>query len=157
MNMAMEIEKKYLVKNDQYKNTADLAVFRQGYLSVEAERTVRVRSYNGKGFLTIKGKTKSCSREEYEYGIPIEDAERMLNSLCVQPIIEKVRYFLTFENNKWVVDEFLGDNKGLVMAEIELESEHQTFIKPKWIGNEITSDYRYFNSNLVNNPYKNWK
>jgi len=155
--MAMEIEKKFLVKNNQYKNSADSALFKQGYLSVEAERTVRVRSYNGKGYLTIKGKTQSCSREEYEYNIPIQDAERMLDNLCIRPIIEKVRYFVTYEDYKWVVDEFLGVNKGLVVAEIELDSEQQKFKKPDWIGNEITSDSRYFNSNLVNNPYKDWK
>ncbi|MHB8062893.1 MAG: CYTH domain-containing protein [Ruminiclostridium sp.] len=155
--MAMEIEKKFLVKNDKYKCSPDSAVFRQGYLSVEAERTVRVRSYNGKGFLTIKGKIKSCSREEYEYAIPIEDAERMLDSLCIRPIIEKVRYFHTYEGSEWVADEFLGVNDGLVIAEIELESEQQIFKKPDWIGKEITSDARYLNSNLVNNPFKNWK
>ena len=154
--MAMEIEKKFLVKNDQYKGFANSALFRQGYLSIEAERTVRVRSYNGKGFLTIKGKAQSFSREEYEYNIPAQDAEGMLDNLCVRPIIEKVRYFLTYEGCKWVVDEFLGANEGLVVAEIELESEQQTFEKPEWIGNEITSETRYFNSNLVNNPYKGW-
>lgn len=155
--MSMEIEKKFLVKSDEYKSSAVSVLFRQGYLSVDFERTVRVRSYNGKGFLTIKGKTQSCSREEYEFDIPIQDAERMLDNLCLRPIIEKVRYFITYEDCKWVVDEFLGENKHLVTAEIELESEQQTFKKPEWIGNEITSDCRYFNSNLVNNPYKDWK
>jgi len=154
--MAIEIERKFLVKNNQYKTSADSALFRQGYLSIKTERTVRVRSYNGKGFLTIKGKTKSFSREEYEYDIPVQDAERMLDNLCIQPIIEKVRYFITYEGCKWVVDEFLGENIGLVVAEIELESEQQTFEKPEWIGNDVTSDSRYFNSNLVNNPYKEW-
>lgn len=155
--MAMEIEKKFLVKNEQYKSTADSALFRQGYLCTEASRTVRVRSYNGRGFLTIKGETQSCSREEYEYDIPVQDAERMLDTLCKQPIIDKVRYFHTYKGYKWVVDEFLGINAGLVVAEIELENEQQTFEKPEWIGNEITADSRYFNSNLVNNPYKDWK
>lgn len=154
--MAIEIEKKFLVTNDKYKSAKDSALFRQGYLSIEAERTVRVRSYDGKGLLTIKGKTQSCSREEYEYDIPAQDAQIMLDKLCLQPIIEKVRYFLTYEGNAWVVDEFLGVNKGLVVAEIELESEQQMFVKPEWIGYEITSDSRYFNSNLVNNPYKDW-
>jgi len=154
--MAMEIEKKFLVKDDKYRSLAASTLFRQGYLSVDAERTVRVRSYNGKGFLTVKGKTKFCSREEYEYDIPIQDAESMLDNLCVRPIIEKVRYFLTYDDRKWVVDEFLGVNKGLVIAEIELESEHQIFKKPEWIGNEVTSDLRYYNSNLVENPYQSW-
>ncbi len=154
--MATEIEKKFLVINNQYKRIDNKALFRQGYLSVDFERTVRVRSYNGQGFLTIKGKTKSCSREEYEYSIPVQDAERMLDKLCVRPLIEKVRYFFTYEGYKWVVDEFLGVNEGLVTAEIELENEQQTFCKPDWIGNEITYDIRYFNSNLVENPYKSW-
>lgn len=154
--MAIEIEKKFLVINDKYKSLANKFLFRQGYLSVDVERTVRVRSYNGKGFLTIKGKTKSISREEYEYDIPIEDAERMLDKLCLQPIIEKVRYFLIYENHEWVVDEFLGVNQGLVIAEIELDNEQQAFRKPEWIGNEITNDIRYFNSNLVENPYQSW-
>ncbi len=154
--MATEIEKKFLVVNDRYKNSEKKALFRQGYLSVDFERTVRVRSYNGQGFLTVKGKTKSCSREEYEYSIPIQEAERMLDKLCIRPIIEKIRYFMTYEGYKWVVDEFLGVNEGLVTAEIELESEHQTFVKPDWVGNEITYDIRYFNSNLVENPYKSW-
>lgn len=154
--MAKEIEKKFLVTNEEYKSSSKKALFRQGYLSVDYERIVRVRSYNGKGFITIKGKTKSCSRDEYEYSIPVEDAERMLDSLCVRPIIEKIRYFLTFEGYKWVVDEFLGVNKGLVTAEIELEHENQKFLKPNWIGNEITYDIKYFNSNLVENPFVRW-
>ncbi len=154
--MPMEIERKFLVLNNQYKSSASYVLFRQGYLSIDFERTVRVRSYNGKGFLTIKGKTQSCSREEYEYDIPIEDADRMLDKLCIQPLIEKVRYFLNFEGCKWVVDEFLGVNEGLVIAEIELDSEQQSFKKPDWVGREITSDTKYFNSNLVENPYKNW-
>jgi CYTH domain-containing protein len=154
--MATEIEKKFLVINDRYKSSSSKALFKQGYLSVDFERTVRVRSYNGQGFLTIKGKTKSCSREEYEYSIPMQDAERMLDKLCIRPMIEKIRYFLTYEGCKWVVDEFLGVNEGLVTAEIELESEQQTFAKPDWVGNEITYDIRYFNSNLVENPYKSW-
>ncbi len=154
--MAIEIEKKFLVINDEYKNLSNKVLFRQGYLSVDAERTVRVRSYNGKGFLTIKGKTKSFSREEYEYDIPIQDAERMLDKLCLKPIIEKLRYFLIYEGHEWVVDEFLGVNQGLVIAEIELDSEQQTFKKPEWVGDEVTSDIRYSNSNLVENPYQSW-
>lgn len=154
--MALEIEKKFLVKNDDYKAAARKVLFRQGYLSVDFERTVRVRCYDGVAFLTVKGKTRSCSREEYEYSIPYNDAERMLDKLCIRPIIEKVRHFLIYEDYKWVVDEFMGDNKGLVIAEIELENEQQSFKKPQWLGNEITNDIKYFNSNLIENPYKNW-
>lgn len=154
--MAMEIEKKFLVINDDYKNSSRKILFRQGYLSVDFERTVRVRCYDGMGFLTVKGKTRSCSREEYEYSIPFQDAERMLDNLCIRPIIEKVRHFVVYEDCKWVVDEFLGVNEGLVIAEIELENELQKFEKPEWLGNEITDQIKYFNSNLIENPYKNW-
>ncbi|PYG89775.1 CYTH domain-containing protein [Ruminiclostridium sufflavum DSM 19573] len=154
--MATEIEKKFLVTSDKFKRTKNKALFRQGYLSIDFERTVRVRSYDGQGFLTIKGKTRSCTREEFEYNIPVHEAERMLDKLCVRPIIEKIRYFLTYEGCKWIVDEFLGVNEGLITAEIELENEAQIFAKPEWVGNEITYDIRYFNSNLVENPYKSW-
>ncbi|ACL76437.1 CYTH domain-containing protein [Ruminiclostridium cellulolyticum] len=154
--MSIEIEKKFLVKSNEYKAFAKPVLFRQGYLSTSFERTVRVRRYDDKGFITIKGKTNNCSRLEYEYCIPIEDADNMLYNLCVQPIIEKIRYFLVYKGYEWIVDEFLGVNEGLVVAEIELKDEKECFGKPDWLGSEITSDTRYYNSNLVNNPYKTW-
>lgn len=154
--MALEIERKFLVLNNDYKNASKKVLFRQGYLSVDFERTVRVRCCDGMGFITVKGKNKLCSREEYEYNIPYGDAERMLDKLCIRPIIEKVRHFLVYEGCKWVVDEFQGVNEGLVIAEIELENEQQLFEKPKWLGDEITSEVKYFNSNLIENPYKSW-
>jgi CYTH domain-containing protein len=154
--MAMEVERKFLVINDKFKNDSEAILLRQGYLCIDSERTVRVRRYNEKGFITIKSKTESCSREEFEYSIPVQDANRMLDNLCIKPIIEKVRYFLTYKGNKWIVDEFLGVNKGLVVAEIELENEQQTFERPDWIGTEITADIRYFNSRLTEKPYQGW-
>lgn len=154
--MSIEIEKKFLVKSDEYKTCAKPVLFRQGYLSTSAGRTVRIRRYDDKGFITVKGKTNYCSRLEYEYSIPTEDADNMLDNLCVQPIIEKVRYFMVYKGNEWVVDEFLGANEGLVVAEIELNNETDCFDKPDWLGAEITSDVRYYNSNLVNNPYNAW-
>lgn len=154
--MGIEIERKFLVTGEAYKETASPAVFRQGYLSVESGRTVRVRTYNRKGFITIKGKTDSFSRDEFEYEIPFEEAEAMLEKLCIKPLIEKTRYFLDYKGNEWVVDEFSGVNEGLVVAEIELESEEQVFDRPEWIGNEVTRDKRYANSNLVKNPYGEW-
>lgn len=154
--MAIEIERKFLVTNDQYKLNAESALFRQGYLSIEHDRTVRVRTYDGQGFLTIKGKTEACCREEYEYSIPVQDANKMLDILCIKPIIEKVRYFLTYKGFEWVIDEFHGENSGLVIAEIELEEELQEFEKPIWIGEEVTTDIRYYNSNLIKNPFKKW-
>lgn len=155
--MGIEIERKFLVKNDAYKDKASSAKFRQGYLSTDLNRTVRVRSYDGKGYITIKGKTQSISREEYEYEIPPQDADKMLDSLCLQPIIEKYRYFVEYKGLKWIIDEFTGVNYGLVVAEIELDREDQIFERPDWAGTEITGDSRYFNSNLVNNPYREWK
>lgn len=154
--MAIEIERKFLVINTQYKINAVSAVFKQGYLSIDSDKTVRVRSSGEKGFLTIKGRTRNCSREEFEYEIPVHEAEEMLENLCIKPIIEKRRYFLSHEGCDWIVDEFSGLNEGLVVAEIELEDENQDFKKPEWLGNEISSDPRYFNSNLVLNPYKSW-
>lgn len=155
--MGIEIERKFLVKNDDYKNKAVSAKFRQGYLSTDLNRTVRIRLYDGKGYITIKGKTENISREEYEYEIPPQDADKMLDSLCLQPIIEKYRYFVEYKGFKWIIDEFAGVNCGLVVAEIELEREDEIFERPDWTGKEITGDSRYFNSNLVNNPYKEWK
>ncbi|EPR10827.1 CYTH domain-containing protein [Ruminiclostridium papyrosolvens] len=154
--MSIEIEKKFLVKSDEYKACAKPVLFRQGYLSTSIGRTVRVRRYDDKGFITVKGKTNCCSRLEYEYSIPAGDADNMLDNLCMQPIIEKVRYFLVYKGYEWVVDEFLGANEGLVVAEIELNNEKDSFEKPDWLGKEITSDVRYYNSNLVNNPYNAW-
>lgn len=154
--MGIEIERKFLVVNDTYKNTVRRSLLRQGYLSAESGRTVRVRTDGQKGFITIKGKTDSFSREEYEYEIPLSDARRLLDNLCIRPLIEKTRYFLNYMGNEWVVDEFSGVNKGLVVAEIELESEEQDFDRPDWLGSEVTLDRRYFNSNLVKKPYKEW-
>ncbi|HEX2924841.1 MAG TPA: CYTH domain-containing protein [Ruminiclostridium sp.] len=154
--MAIEIEKKFLVKNNDFKNNANPVLLRQGYLSTSCEGIVRVRRYDDKGFITIKGKTSNCTRAEYEYSIPVEDVDNMLDNLCTKPIIEKVRYFLVYKGFEWVVDEFLGVNEGLVVAEIELSDEKQDFEKPDWLGREITSDIRYYNSNLVQNPYNTW-
>ncbi|WP_024831422.1 CYTH domain-containing protein [Ruminiclostridium josui] len=154
--MSIEIEKKFLVKSDDYKACAKPVLFRQGYLSTSIGRTVRVRRYDDKGYITVKGKTNHCTRLEYEYCIPTDDADNMLDNLCLQPIIEKVRHFLVYKGHEWIVDEFLGANKGLVVAEIELNNEKDSFEKPDWLGKEITSDVRYYNSNLVNNPYNTW-
>lgn len=154
--MGLEIERKFLVVNDSFKAHAKYSAFRQGYLSVESGRTVRVRIYDGKGFITIKGKANSFTRDEFEYEIPLEDAEQMLDNLCVRPIIEKTRYFLHHSENEWVIDEFFGVNEGLTVAEIELTSESQDFIKPEWLGEEVTLDRRYSNSNLVEKPFSQW-
>ena len=152
--MAKEIERKFLVVSDQWK-TADAVHYSQGYLNRDKFRTVRIRVAGDFAFITVKGPTTGMSRDEFEYPIPLDDAKQMLD-LCEQPIVEKNRRIIEFEGFNWEVDEFLGVNKGLVIAEIELESEDQVFEKPAWVGDEVTSDARYFNSNLSQNPFSTW-
>ena len=154
--MAKEIERKFLINGDSWRQLAKGTAYRQGYLSTVKERTVRVRTIDDKGYLTIKGITTGATRVEYEYEIPAGDANEMLDDLCEQPIIEKTRYKIPFAGLTWEVDEFGGVNEGLIVAEVELESEGQTFEKPDWVGEEIANDPRYFNSNLIAHPYTKW-
>ncbi len=154
--MGVEIERKFLLNGDQWRKLARGTVYRQGYLCSQKERTVRVRTIDDRGFLTIKGPSVGMSRMEYEYEIPINDALVLLDTLCEKPLIEKKRYVIEFEGFSWEVDEFFGENKGLIVAEIELESEAQPFEKPPWVGDEVSGDLRYFNSNLSKNPYSSW-
>ena len=154
--MGKEIERKFLVKNDSFRSLAKGTNYRQGYLNSAKERVVRVRIIDDKGFLTIKGITTGATRLEYEYEVPLKDADAMLNELCEKPLIEKNRYKIDYEGFVWEVDEFLGENQGLICAEVELETEDQSYEKPEWIGEEVTGDPKYFNSNLIHNPYKNW-
>lgn len=154
--MGKEIERKFLVKSEDWKELAKGIVYRQGYLSTVKERTVRVRTIGNSGFLTIKGITVGATRREYEYEISTSDADEMLDELCEKPLIEKKRYKIEFAGLIWEVDEFFGDNKGLVVAEVELSNEDQVIQKPQWIGDEVTGDPRYFNSNLTKHPYSQW-
>lgn len=154
--MAKEIERKFLLVGDDWRALAQGTHYRQGYLNSAKERTVRVRTIDDKGFLTIKGITTGATRVEYEYEIPHSDCTEMLDNLAEKPIIEKARYKIEFGGFIWEVDEFFGVNKGLVVAEIELKSEDQAFERPSWVGEEVTGDPRYFNSNLVANPYTTW-
>ena len=154
--MGKEIERKFLVKGDAWKSLAKAMRYRQGYLNSVKERTVRVRTVGNKGFLTIKGITIGASRAEYEYPIPVSDAEAMLNDLCEKPLIEKNRYKIKDRSLTWEVDEFFGENRGLIVAEVELESESQAYEKPGWVGEEVTGDPRYFNANLIKHPYTKW-
>lgn len=146
--MALEIEHKYLVKNDSYKELAT-AFWRitQGYLCREPERTVRVRVKDNKGFLTVKGKNKGSVRAEFEYEIARADAEKMLE-MCVAPILEKTRYIVPFDGHIWEVDEFSGSCAGLVTAEIELISEDESYTIPDFVGDNVTGNPDYYNSNL---------
>lgn len=154
--MGKEIERKFLVKDDSYKRFSSFFYCKQGYICLDIERVVRARVIGEKGFLTIKGKTYGISRDEFEYEIPKDEASLMIDSFCLDNIVEKNRYKIEFENKVWWVDEFLGDNEGLVIAEIELESEEESFLKPSWIDDEITHDHRYAGTSLAKNAFKNW-
>jgi len=153
--MALEIERKFLVNENTWRNGQG-TMYRQGYLNSDENRNVRVRVIDDRGYLTVKGISQGATRVEYEYEIPKPDAESMLDNLCEQPLIIKKRFKIEFKGFVWEVDEFLGENQGLIIAELELESETQTFIKPKWIGVEVTGDPKYFNSNLIHRPYNKW-
>ena len=154
--MGKEIERKYLIKDDIWRKDASGTTYRQGYLSTVKERTVRVRTIDDKGFLTIKGITIGATRREYEYEIPMADANEMLDELCEKPIIEKTRFKISHAGLTWEIDEFAGVNQGLIVAEVELESEDQNIDFPPWVGEEVSGDPRYFNSNLIANPFANW-
>lgn len=146
--MAFEIEHKYLVKNDEYlKLQTEVHHIKQGYLSRNPERTVRIRIRDDKGYITVKGITKGDIRHEFEYEIPISDAEEML-TLCVPPVIEKYRHIVPYKGHIWEVDEFKGNLNHVVLAEIELESRDEKYEIPPFIGQNITGDVRYYNSNL---------
>jgi adenylate cyclase len=153
--MALEIEKKFLLNNSDWRKEQGV-MYRQGYLNSVKERTVRVRIIGDKGYLTVKGISRGAVRAEYEYEIPGVEAEAMLDDLCEKPLIEKMRYKISYKGFVWEVDEFCGENQGLIVAEVELESEDQKFEKPEWIGEEVTGDPRYFNANLVHHPYCKW-
>ena len=153
--MATEIERKFLVRGEQWREGAGVH-YSQGYLNRDKERTVRVRIAGECAFLTIKGVPRGASRLEFEYGIPVADAEQLLQ-LSDGPIVQKIRHVIVHEGSTWEVDEFLGDNAGLVVAEIELTSEDQPFSRPSWLDREVTHDARYFNSSLAANPYVRWR
>lgn len=155
--MGIEIERKFLLAGDEWRDLAEGIWYRQGYLLSQQERTVRVRIAGDKAFLTIKGASSGISRLEFEYLIPVEDARVMLAELCDQPIIEKKRHRIPYQGFVWEVDEFFGENAGLLVAEIELEDEGQEFAKPSWVGEEVSADGRYSNASLVKNPFSAWK
>lgn len=154
--MPVETERKFLVKGTQWRSAARRATLKQGYISNDARVAVRIRIADDQAFLTIKGAKSGISRLEYEYSIPVADAEELLASLCLKPIIEKVRYTLDYSGLEWIVDEFAGENAGLIVAEVELEREDQPIDMPEWVGEEVTDDPRYLNANLVKAPYRMW-
>lgn len=155
--MGTEIERKFLVRGDAWREGARGTRYRQGFLSTDPDRTVRVRSWSGGARLTIKGRSRGATRAEYEYDIPVEEANEILDRLAKRPLIEKTRYLVEVSGLTWEVDEFHGENEGLVVAEVELRSEAQAFERPKWCGDEVTGDPRYYNANLVEHPFGAWK
>jgi len=154
--MGKEIERKFLVRGDQWRTQAYGVLCRQGYLNSAMERTVRIRTIGGRAFLTVKGPSAGTTRSEFEYEIPLADGNAMLASLAERPIVEKKRYHIPHEGMVWEIDEFSGENAGLIVAEVELASEGQSFRKPEWVGAEVTGDARYFNSNLARHPFTRW-
>jgi adenylate cyclase len=154
--MAKEIERKYLVIGDSWRALAEGSVYRQGYIATQNKATVRIRVVGEKSYLTIKGPTIKYSRLEFEYPIPVKDAQEILETLCEPPFIEKTRYKIESGGLIWEIDEFDGVNKGLILAEVELNDENQQIELPNWIGQEVSDDSRYFNSNLVKHPFSQW-
>jgi adenylate cyclase len=154
--MGIEIERKFLTGSEEWRGLGESTEYRQGYLIAAPDRTVRVRTVRERGYLTVKGGSIGVARAEYEYEIPIGDARELLDELCIRPLIEKRRTHIRHAGLTWEVDEFFGENHGLVIAEVELESEDQSVDLPPWIGEEVTGDPRYFNASLVTRPFSTW-
>lgn len=161
--MGIEIERKFLLKNDDWKALVSSSTyFKQGYLvgaynSSSGKASVRIRIEGDNANINIKSMTLAITRQEYEYSIPLEDAMKMLNELCEKPLIEKVRHVVKHEEYEWEVDVFSGDNEGLIVAEIELQNENEQFSIPDWIGEEVSEQVKYYNVNLIHNPFSSWK
>ena len=155
--MPKEIERKFLVETEDWRGLGEAMHFRQGYLSTHPERTVRVRMAGDRAWITVKGLSNGPERSEYEYGIPCSDATEMLETLCLRPLLEKRRTRIPVGGLIWEVDEFLGENAGLIVAEVELKSSDQPVTPPPWIGREVTGDVRFFNSSLSENPFCRWR
>ena len=155
--MAIEIEHKFLLANEDWRRSIQKSVkYKQGYLSSQPTSSIRIRISDNQAWLNIKSATIGTERSEFEYEIPLTDAEEIITTLCGKPLIEKTRHLVPNDHNIWEIDEFEGDNQGLIVAEIELSKIGQNFIRPHWLGEEVTQDLRYYNNNLAVNPYKNW-
>jgi len=155
--MPVEIERKFLLKSDEWRRQAhDAQRLRQGYLNNEKRCSVRVRTSVDRGWLNIKSATIGAQRQEFEYEIPLAEADQMLDTLSLKPLIEKVRHYVNVGQHLWEIDEFEGDNAGLIVAEIELEQADEAFDKPDWVGEEVTHDVRYYNTSLSRHPFKDW-
>lgn len=155
--MPVEIERKFLVVGGEWRQQAARSLrLRQGYLNRAQDCSIRVRCDGERGWLNIKGVTIGAQRREYEYEIPLEEAEELLNDFTQGPLVEKTRFFIEAGDHVWEVDEFEGDNAGLVVAEIELEDPDEVFERPVWLGAEVTDDVRYYNTQLAHHPYRDW-
>jgi len=154
--MPTEIERKFLVKNDDWRSLGTGVFYCQGYLASTPSKTVRVRIAGEQAYLTIKGATAGIARAEYEYEIPLDHAEELLQTLCEPPLIQKTRYRVELGELVWEIDEFSGENQGLIVAEVELADEKQAIALPDWIGAEVSHDPRYYNANLSKHPYSQW-
>ena len=156
--MALEIEHKFLLKNNDWqKDIKKSSRYKQGYLISDSKKSIRIRTSNDRAWLNIKSATIGTHRHEYEYEIPYNEGEEILNTLCEKPLIEKTRHLVPYDQHIWEIDVFTGDNEGLIVAEIELSQVGELFSKPSWIDMEVTDDLRYYNNKLCKNPYKNWK
>lgn len=153
--MKLEIERKFLVQDDWPRPDSGMHCI-QGYISADEQRVVRVRIMDNKARLTIKALKTKLTRIEYEYEIPVDDAKILLENLCIKPLIEKIRFTICSFGQKWEIDKFLGENSGLVVAEIELEQEDQPIELPEWLGEEVSHDSKYYNANLAVNPFMKW-
>jgi adenylate cyclase len=155
--MPTEIERKFLLHDDSWRNSVSHQQrIIQGYMANTDKCSVRIRVSGDKANINIKSMTIDISRSEYEYPVPVNEANDMLHSLCIKPLIEKTRNYVNDNGHTWEIDEFEGDNKGLVIAELELDKADQQFVSPPWLGKEVSGDLRYFNISLVKNPYKDW-
>ncbi len=155
--MALEVEHKFLLANDTWRDEIKHSVhYKQGYLSSSPLSSVRVRISDSHAWLNIKSATIGSYRQEFEYEIPLTDANAILDELCHKPLVEKMRHFVYRDQHVWEIDEFMGDNAGLIVAEIELSQIGESFEKPAWLGQEVTDDLRYYNNNLTKNPFKDW-
>ena len=155
--MAKEIERKFLIDLKKIGALEKGASIKQGYITTKDKTVVRVRVSGAKAYLTLKGANQGISRLEFEYEIPVTDANEIIRELCSGPVVEKTRYLIEHEKKLWEVDVFHGDNEGLVVAEVELNSEDENINLPGWVEEEVTGEAKYYNSNLLSNPFKNWK
>ncbi len=155
--MATEIEHKFLLRDDCWRLQVEWSArLRQGYLTSDARCSVRVRVAENQGFLNIKSGTLGIQRSEYEYPIPLAEAEEILDALCEKPLLEKTRHYLRFGQHLWEIDEFAGENAGLIVAEVELSRVDEPFARPDWLGEDVSHDIRYYNSQLARHPYQTW-